>query len=417
MRLGLLTQWFAPEPGPASLPAVLARELGRRGHDVRVVTGFPNYPTGRVMPGYRLSRRMDEVVDGVHIRRVALYPSHDASAIRRLTTYGTFAVSAVASGMDALHGLDALWVSNSPITTALPAWWARFVHRIPLVLHVLDLWPDAVAPSGFLPDASTGRSIGRQTIERAMHGWCGAMYRSAAQVAYISPSVGDLLAGRGVPREKLAYIPMWADETPVSAPGDLRTELGLRDDQIVLVYAGTLGETQGLDVLLDACALVDDPRLVCLIAGSGLAEDRLRTRAKEAGLRSVTFLGRLPRTDMPALMAAGDAHFVSLRPTGMAPYTMPSKVQAILAAGRALLTAVDGDVATVARDSGAGITARPGDVSSIADGIRELCQLGREKLHLLGRAGRDYYRREFSLATGVRRVEAALHAAVIGGRR
>ncbi|MER7165085.1 glycosyltransferase family 4 protein [Micromonospora sp. NPDC000207] len=414
MRVGLLTQWYDPEPGPAALPGALARGLARRGHDVQVLTGFPNYPTGRLAPGHRITRRRDEVGDeGVRIRRVALYPSHDASALRRLTTYGSFAASALASGTDALRGLDALWVSNSPITVSLPMWFTRYAHRIPVVLHVLDLWPDSAQASGFLGTGRRGR-----VLTHAMSGWCAAMYRAAARVAYISPGVGELLARRGVPEEKLVHIPMWADEHPGPGPGDLRAELGLSPDQTVLAYAGTMGEAQGLDALVEALTLVDEPGLVCLFAGSGNAEGRLRDQVERHGLRNVRFLGRLPADRMPALLRTGDAHVVSLRSTGMSAYTMPSKVQTILAAGRALLVAADGDAAAVAAASGAGITARPGDPHSIADAVREVCALGREKLDILGRAGREFYDREYSLAAGVRRVEEALRAAAAtGGRR
>lgn len=413
MRVGLLTQWYDPEPGPAALPGALARGLARRGHEVQVLTGFPNYPTGRTAPGYRIRRRSDEVdAEGVRIRRVALYPSHDRSALRRLATYGSFATSAVASGVGALRGLDALWVSNSPITVSLPMWYARYVHRVPVVLHVLDLWPDSAHASGFLGSGGTGT-----LLARGMGGWCAAMYRCADRIAYISPGVGKLLARRGVPEHKLVHIPMWADETaPTTGQRDLRAELGLRDDQVVLVYAGSMGQAQGLDALLDAVALVDDPRLVCLLAGSGLCEEQLRRQADERDMRNVRFLGRLPADEMPALMRAGDAHVVSLRPGGMSAYTMPSKVQAILAAGRAMLVIAEGDPAAVAVASGAGRTASPRDPYSIADAIRELCQLGREKLELLGQAGREFYDREYSLASGVRRVEEALRAAAAGAR-
>ena len=104
----MLTQWYDPEPGPAALPGVLARGLVARGHQVNVVTGFPNYPTGKVAEGYTVSRRFDEVRDGVAVRRVALYPSHDTSFARRLLNYGSFGASAAASGMSFLRGADAL---------------------------------------------------------------------------------------------------------------------------------------------------------------------------------------------------------------------------------------------------------------------------------------------------------------------
>ena len=411
MRIGLLSQWFDPEPGPAALPGMLARQLARRGHDVRVLTGLPNYPTGQLAPGYRLARRRDEIESGVRIRRVALYPSHDRSALRRLANYGSFAASALISGTDALRGLDALWVGNSPITVALPMWFTRYVHRVPVLLHVLDVWPDSAAAAGFL-----GADPVSRRIERGMAGWCGAMYRSAARVAYVSPSAGDVLASRGVPPEKLVHVPVWADETIRTVSGDLRAELGLRPDQVVLVYAGALGEAQALDSLVEACARVADPRLVCLIAGTGTTEERLRRRAARSGARNVRFLGQLPRDRMPALMATGDAHYVSLRPGGMSAYTMPSKVQSILAAGRALLVAVEGDAAAVAVDSGAGFTARPGDPEAIADAIRDICALGREKLEMLGQTGREYYDRVFSVTVGAQRVERVLHE-IVDARR
>jgi colanic acid biosynthesis glycosyl transferase WcaI len=406
MRVGLLSQWYDPEPGPAALPGGLARGLARRGHQVQVVTGFPNYPTGRLAPGYRISSRRDEVdAEGVHIRRVALYPSHDDSAMRRLANYTSFAASSMAFGSSALIGIDAMWVSNSPITISLPMSFMRYARRIPVVLHVLDVWPDSAQASGFVGSGGPGN-----LLSAAMGSWCSAMYRCAAKVAYISPSAGELLARRGVPEHKLVHIPMWATESSAAA-GNLRAELGLRDDQIALVYAGTMGEAQGLDALMDALSKVDDPRLICLLAGSGVCEESLRRQVAQHGLSNVRFLGRLPTHQMPALLKAGDAHIVSLRPTAMSPYTMPSKVQSILAAGRAMLAIADGDAATVASASGAGVTARPGDIDSIADAIREVCRLGRGKLDLLGQYAKKFYDREFSLATGVQRVEEALREA------
>jgi colanic acid biosynthesis glycosyl transferase WcaI len=408
MRVGLLSQWFDPEPGPASLPGVLARGLAQRGHDVRVLTGFPNYPTGRVMPGYRMARRMEETLNDVRVRRVALYPSHDASPVRRVATYGSFAASALVSGVDALRGLDAIWVSNSPITVSLPMWFVRYVHKVPVVLHVLDLWPDSVRASGFVSHRRTLRAL-----EHGMAAWCRGMYRSAGRVAYISPGVGELLARRGVAEDKLVYIPMWADENTLTPTGtDMRTELGIGAHQTVLVYAGALGAAQGLEALVDACAMVaDDRRFVCLVAGSGVSEEALRERAQTSGATNIRFLGRLPKERMPALMATGDVHFVGLRSTGMAAYTMPSKVQATLASGRAMLVAADGDVATVARESGAGVTVRADDAHSIAEGIRAMCDMSRDELREMGRRGRAYYARTFSVESGVERVEAALFQA------
>ncbi|GAA2096348.1 glycosyltransferase family 4 protein [Microlunatus panaciterrae] len=407
MRVGLLTQWYDPEPGPAALPGVLARGLRARGHEVQVLTGFPNYPTGVLADGYTMSRRLDERLDDIDVRRVALYANHDASAVRRFANYASFGASATAFGVGALRGLDALWVNYSPITVAWPMWAARFRLRIPSVVHVLDLWPDTVFAGGF---ASGGRLS--TLLEKGLGAWCRGMYAAASSVAYISPGVGRVLQDRGVPQDKLHYVPMWADEQVFHpSDGNLRAELGIAEDQVVLLYAGALGEAQGLSTLIDACAKVDDPRFVCVIAGSGVAESALRAQAVTIGADNVRFVGRLPQEQMTQLMATGDLNYVGLRTHALSPVTMPSKTQAALAAGRAILVAAEGDVAGVVRESGAGFTAHPEDVAGIADAISAACRLGRPELHRLGAIGRDYYERTFSVDQGVTRIEALLQRA------
>lgn len=412
MRVGLLTQWYDPEPGPASLPGVLARGLLDRGHDVQVLTGFPNYPTGKLAPGYRMARRLDEDRDGVRVRRVALYPNHDAAAHRRFANYASFGSSAVLSGLDAMKGIDALWVYNSPITVAWPMWWLHRRWGIPVVLHVMDLWPDTVLASGF---AHGGALYG--ALSKGLDAWCSAMYRTAFAVAYISPGMGSVLTERGVSVDKLAYVPVWADESVFKpSRADLRSELGIAEDTVVLLYAGTMGVAQGIETLVEACAKIDDPRFTCLITGSGVTEMALRRQAERIA-PNIRFLGRLPKEQLTSLMATGDLHYVGLRPHTSSSVAMPSKVQATLAAGRALLISAEGDAAAVGTDSDAAFVVPPGDPEAVADSIRAACRSGRSHLQVLGRSARKYYESTFSLERGVTRVEALLHdaAATRGG--
>lgn len=409
MRVGLLTQWYDPEPGPAALPGVLARGLQARGHEVSVVTGFPNYPTGEVAPGYRIQRCLDERIQGVAVRRVALYPSHSASPARRLMNYSSFGASAAAFGAAAFRHLDALWVNYSPITVAWPMWIARYALRVPTVVHVLDLWPDTILAGGFARDSRLYR-----LASRPLSAWCAGMYRAAHAVAYISPGVRPALLERGVPAAKLHYVPMWADEDVFHPAGDhLRDRFNLRDDNVVLLYAGALGEAQGLDGLIEACAMIDDPRFVALIAGSGVAETGLRAKAEALGASNVHFIGRLPQGQMTQLMATADICYVGLRTHSLSEMTMPSKTQAALAAGKAMVIAAEGDVARIGAESGAAFIARPGDAPGIADALRAAVSLGRAGLSERGAHGRRYYEQTFSARQGVDRIEALLsHAAV-----
>ncbi|HEX8509025.1 MAG TPA: glycosyltransferase family 4 protein [Propionibacteriaceae bacterium] len=407
MRIGLLSQWYDPEPGPAALPGVLARRLRARGHDVQILTGLPNYPTGQLASGYTMVPRMDERVDDIDIRRVALYPNHDSSPVRRLANYASFGASAALLGTNVLRNVDAVWVNYSPITVAWPMWLTRLLHRVPCVTHVLDLWPDTLFAGGFARQGKAARAV-----EPILRAWCRGMYAASDAVAYISPGVGKVLESRGVPRRKLHYVPMWADEE-IFRPTrrNLRSELGITDDQIVLLYAGALGEAQGLATLIDASGQVRDPRFLCLIAGSGIAEHGLRDRAERSGTTNVRFLGRVPQTQMTELLATGDISYISLRTHGLSRITMPSKTQSTLAAGRPLLVAAEGDVAATVLKSGAGFVVRPDDVAGIADAIAQACALGRVGLEAIGLRGREYYRRTFSAEQGAATIERLLQRA------
>lgn len=376
-----------------------------------MLTGFPNYPTGQVAEGYRVQRHTIERTDGVEIHRVALYASHDASAMRRMASYGSFGLSAMVNGAGALRGLDAMWVNYSPITVAGAQLLARHAYGVPSVVHVLDLWPDTLFAGGF---ASEGRA-GRVAAAGLDH-WCRMMYGSASSVAYISPSVGETLEERGVAPQKLHYVPMWADEA-VFRPGgaSLRQQFGINEDSVVLLYAGAMGEAQGLDSLIDACRQVSDPRFVCLMAGSGVAEEALRRRAE--GASNVRFIGRVSQDEMTDLMATGDLNYVGLRSHALSHLTMPSKTQAALAAGKPLIVAADGDVARVLSTSGAGFLARPGDVRSIVAAIEAALALGGPGLARLGERARAFYDSNFSAREGVARVEALLTAAAASAPR
>jgi colanic acid biosynthesis glycosyl transferase WcaI len=396
------------------LPAALARGLFERGHEVDVVTGFPNYPTGAVADGYAIRPRLVERTDGVRVTRVALYPSHDARPGRRLANYGSFAASAALLGVtSAFRGLDALWVNYSPVTVALPMFMQTLTRGTPCVVHALDLWPDTLTASGF----SSANAPGGRMLTRALHGVSDAMYRAAEKVAYISPGVGEILMERGVPQSKLAYAPMWANESlfkPCEASNDHRYGLGA--DEVALVYAGTLGRAQDLETLIRACAQLDDLPFTCLIAGAGTEEARLRGLADSLEASRVRFLGRLPESEMPALLAASDINYVALNGHPLARITMPSKLQGIMAAGRPVLGSLLGDAASVVTDADAGWVIHPGDVAALAGQLRGAVLSGRARLADLGRSARAYYVREFSYEQGVGRIESLLVGAAGASR-
>lgn len=407
MRVGILSQWFDPESGGATLPGVLARGLVARGHQVQVVTGFPNYPEGRLYPGYRMSWRSDTQREGYSLRRVALYPDHSSSARGRVTNYTSFAASATAFGAAKLLDVDALWVYNSPATVALPMWAIQGLGRVPTVLHNMDMWPDSVLQAGFLPRR------GARIIKGGLEAWVRAMYRAADIVAYLSPSAGEELARRGVPRSKLRFAPVWIDED-VFKPGDgadLRRELGYGETDLVVSYAGALGRAQGVGTLIEAVlSLPEDLRVKCLVIGSGIDAGDIAAIAREHPTR-VKFLGQIPHREMTDYAAVADLCYVGLADLEESRFTAPSKVPAIMATAKPMLAAASGDTAELVVSASAGFVARPGDSRSVAHSIVEAASLGRQGLSEVGSEARNYYVRERSADVGIERVITLLQEA------
>jgi len=408
LRIGLISQWYEPESGGGAIPGVLAEGLVKRGHEVRVLTGFPNYPQGRLYDGYRMSLRRRESIRGADVRRVPLLPGHGSSSVGRMLNYGSFALSAaLASGH--MRDVEGLWVYNSPPSVELPTSVVRRRARPRTVLHVMDLWPDSLRATGFMPDIQHS-----SRISGALDALVRRTYESADIVAFITPTVGRLLQERGVDKEKLAYVPLWADESvfyPADPPGTLRRELGL-EGRFVLMYAGALGAPQGLDSLISACArLRDRPEFACVILGTGTAEGRLRRAASDLGCDNVHFVGSRPKSEMTDWMALGDLHLISLSRSPLTEATTPSKVQATLACGRPMLVAAAGDAVEVLRRSRAGWACAPGDVDGLELAIREAMDLGTFAMQTLGSRARKFYEDEFSVERGTARVERALGVA------
>ncbi|WP_110181067.1 glycosyltransferase family 4 protein [Nocardioides solisilvae] len=412
-RVAFVCQWYPPEP--AAVPQGIATALADQGLRVEVLTGVPNYPTGVVADGYAAWRPSREQLGGLPVRRVPLYPSHDASAVRRLLNYASWAVSAAVLGQRLLRRADVALVYSSPATAALPAMVARRLWGTPYVLLVQDVWPDSVFASGFLP-GTVGR-VARRVLE-VLVGWT---YRSADHVAVTSPGMVGLLASRGVPADKLSVVHNWVEEAPAAQPeaGEadaVRAAWGVGADDFVLMYAGNHGQAQALEPVVDVFAgLPADAGCHLVLVGDGIAKPGLVERA--AGHPLVHFLDPVPRTAMPALTSAADAQLVSLDAQPLFAVTMPSKVQSIMAAGVPLLVSAEGDSADAVRTAGAGLTAPPGDRDALREAVLALAATPAEERRAMGRRGRAHYEEHMSRDVGAGALRRLLERAADRRRR
>jgi len=217
MRILFITQWFHPEPNFICLP--LAKELIKLGHKVQVLTGFPNYPDGKIYDGYRVKLLQRENVDGVSIVRVPLYPSHDISGIGRIANYVSFALSAAAIGPWVVKSADVAYVYHPPAMVYLPAFVIRLLRRIPLVYNIQDLWPDTLLATGMFNNRSGLKLVNT---------WCKFIYKSTDKIVVISPGFKRMLCNRGVSPDKIEVVYNWCDDTvirPVEPDHKLLLEL------------------------------------------------------------------------------------------------------------------------------------------------------------------------------------------------
>lgn len=414
LRTLFVTQWFDPEPGAArGLP--LARWLSARGHRVRVLTGFPNYPGGRLYPGYEMKVRQWEKVDEVEILRVPLYPSHAYSISSRLLNYGSFAASASTIGAALVGPADVGFVYHPPPTVGLPALVLKALRSIPFVYHISDMWPESVIESGALGRGAIGRAVG-DGISR----WCNFVYRHASAITVLSPGFKQLLVDRGVPPEKVEVIYNWVDDS-IFVPGtrneSIARELGLAG-RFNVVYAGNIGMYQGLDTVVRAAVLLrDDPSIQVVIAGTGPDEERIRNLASQCEATNVRFLPRRPHWEMAAINQIADVLLVHLQDRPVFRSTIPGKAGVAMASGRPMLMAVRGDAADTVRWSDCGLVIPPEDPAEMSAAIRRLRAMAPVELEAMGDRGRRFYLENMSLECGGSRMDQLLRSvARIKGR-
>lgn len=398
MRILLVSQYHPPEPN--FKVGVLGAKLVNRGHRVTALTGFPTYPLGQVYEGYRQRPWRREVMDGVEVARVPLYPDHSRRVAKRALNYLSFAASATALGPFLAGRPDVVWVYHPPLTAVAPALWAATLHRAPLVVDVQDLWPETLVSSGLAPGSRVPGWVGRAAS------W---VYRRAAALVVISEGFKRNLVAKGVPAEKIHVFHTWADESvyrPVEPDPALAAEHGMAG-RFNVVFGGNIGPAQGLEVVLDAAErLADLPDVQFVVIGSGIDLSALEEGARSRGLSNVRFVGRQPEKRMPAFFALADALLIHLKRDPLFEITVPSKTFAYLACGRPILCGVSGDAAHVVEDAGAGMTFTPGDGAALAAAVRSLHAAPAEARARLGAAGRRAFLENYTSEVQMDRYEA-----------
>ncbi len=402
LRILMVSQYWNPEPSFMALP--FARELIKRGHTIEVLTGFPCYPGGKIYPGYRQKPFSREVIEGIRVNRVWLYPSHDTSARRRIMYYLTFAFSAVCWGPWITKRADVSYVDQRPPPAALPARWISLLKRTPVDYDIQDLWPDFVTQTGMMP----------KRLEGMLNRYCNWVHKKMDRLIALSPGFKRTLIDRGVKESKIDVIFNWCDEAalkPVPANKDVKKELGL-EGAFVVLFAGTMGIFQKIDSAVEAAKILqsDCNNIHFVFVGGGVEAARIEASARE--IPNVHFLPRRPTEEMPKLLAAADALLVHLQDDPIFEITVPSKTQAYLYSGRPIVMGIRGDAADIVREAQAGVLCEPENPQSMADAVKRLAEMSPEDREQLGKNGHAFYEMKMSVRVGVDLFDASFRRAV-----
>lgn len=401
MKILVVTQYFWPENFRIN---DLVLGLQERGHMVTVLTGLPNYPGGRLFPGYRLFPAKCERYYGIKVFRVPMIPRGKGTALRLIANYLSFALSASLLGPFYCRGqYDVILVYEpSPITVGIPAIVLKWIKRLPISLWVLDLWPESLSAAGGIKSPWVLR-----IVERLVR----FIYRNTDLIMVQSRAFIPRVRALGVEADRIQYLPQWAEELYVPLEvEDNAPERAVLPKGFRVMFAGNIGAAQGFDTILSAAErLKGYPDIHWLILGDGRMRKWVEDEVQARGLSStVHLLGRFPVEQMPRFFSLADVMLVTLKPDPIFSLTIPAKVQSYLACGKPVIAAMDGEGAKVVEEAGAGLLCPGGDPEALARSVLSMYEMPESERRAMGMRGRLYYEAHFARGTLLNRLNTWL---------
>lgn len=399
MKILVVCQYYYPEPFRIS---DICEELVKNGNEVTVLTGIPNYPEGVIYEGYGNGDKRDEYINGVHVIRCYTIP-RKKGAFYRLLNYYSYAISSslkvLFNNVKAADGseFDIVFVNQlSPVMMAYAGMLYKWKHNKKLVLYCLDLWPESLAAGGI-----NKHSLIYKLFDRIS----GQIYKSCDQILVTSKSfIGYLSRKFAISESSFTYLPQYAEDLFENVARKAEAK-----KTIDFVFAGNIGTLQSVDTIIEAAEILkDNKHLLFHIVGGGIELARLQDQVKEKNLENVIFYGRRPVEEMPKLYSMADAMLVTLTGDPLLSLTLPGKVQSYMAAGKAIIGAIDGETKTIVEEAQCGFIAKSGDSKALAENILKFCKLGNEDRKQMEINSRNYYKNKFSKNNFVKFLEDKL---------
>jgi glycosyltransferase involved in cell wall biosynthesis len=405
MKILVVTQYFHPEPFKIN---DLVEQLQKRGHEVCVLTGLPNYPEGKIYSGFGFWKNHKEDYCGARVIRSSIIPRGKGGGLRLLINYMSFAVFASLTVLCRVKGrFDVVFVYEvSPITVAIPALILKRLRRIPVVMWVQDLWPESVIDAGHV------RSKYAQSILSAL---VKRIYKQCDRLLLSSPGFKQSIQSFHVPDRKIGYLPNWAEDffKPCSRSEPFEHER-LLPDGFKVVFAGNVGEAQDFSAIIDAAEKLRQMKdIKWIVLGNGRCGEWARNEVEKRGLsETVHFLGRFATATMPSFYCRSDVMLMVLKKSLIFSLTVPAKLQTYMACARPIVTMLDGEGSEIVKDAGAGLVCNAGDSDKLAENVLAMFHMPRREREKMGVNALEYYKKHFNRETILNELDSVLSAVV-----
>jgi colanic acid biosynthesis glycosyl transferase WcaI len=401
MKILVVTQYFWPEEFLIN-DVVLA--LRARNHEIEVLTGLPNYPSGRFFSGYGYGGPYRDDYQGIPVWRSPLIPRGNASGWRLVLNYFSFALLATLRGLFACHRpFDViLFFQLSPMTAGIPARVMKALSGAKMFFWVQDLWPDSLSATGAIRSERMLKWVG------ALTRW---LYQGGDCILLKSEAYRESVLQCGASDGQIRYLPDWADDLfqPLTLPAKA-PERNLMPAGFRVMFAGNIGVAQDFETILTAAELTrPQSEIQWVILGDGRQRPWVEEQIRVRMLTNVHLLGRHAKEKMPAFFSLADVMLVSLKRELIFSMTIPAKIQAYLACGKPILASLDGEGARIIREAKAGIAVAAEDPHELAKTVLEIFALGPEAFESMGRNASMYYETHFSRAFLLDKLEGWLH--------
>jgi colanic acid biosynthesis glycosyl transferase WcaI len=395
MKILYISQYFPPEIGaPSARASELAQHWVTEGHNVTILTGFPNHPNGIVPPNYKSSLRKlvkKEMFEGANLVRSWLLPFPNRKPYERILNYSSFFASSAITGL--FLSRPEIVIATSPqLLVALSGWWIARCKRVPFVFEVRDLWPESLA--------AVGMGNEKSRLYRSLEKIAGFLYRRSDHIVVVTAAFKDHLVRHWrVPAEKISIVQNGVETgifSPDNADLSMRQELQM-EGKFVVSYIGTIGMAHGLDTLIQTAIQlqITHPHVAFLLVGEGADRERICALANARGLTNLHFAGPQPRERIPAYITASDVCVVLLKKSEIFETVIPTKMLEFMSCGRPVIIGVEGQARKIIENAAAGIWTTPESVQDLTKAIIQLegnCALGKQ----FGLNGRNYILQHFS---------------------